>query len=309
MKIDVRVGVLMGGTSAEREVSLRSGKAIELSLRAQGLSVAGIDVGPDVVEKIGTAKVEVAFIALHGRGGEDGTIQGLLELLKIPYTGSGVLASALAMNKFYSKQIFQFRGLETPPYRIWKKGDELPASASCLDFGLPAVVKPVEEGSTIGVSIVREEGELEPACEKAFQFGSRILIEKFIEGKEITVGILGEEVLPPIEIVPSSGFYDYRAKYTPGMTEYRMPAPLPRDLIRRVQEAGIKAHQVLGCEGFSRVDFRLGEDAVPYVLEVNTVPGMTETSLLPKAAAVAGCDFQTLTRRILESALQQKNGR
>ncbi len=309
MKIDVRVGVLMGGTSAEREVSLRSGKAIEQALSAQGLSVAGIDVGPDVVEKIGAAKVEVAFIALHGRGGEDGTIQGLLELLKIPYTGSGVLASALAMNKFYSKQIFQFRGLETPPYRIWEKGDGLPTSASWLDFGLPAVVKPVEEGSTIGVSIVREERELEPACEKAFQFGSRILIEKFIEGKEITVGILGEEVLPPIEIVPSSGFYDYRAKYTPGMTEYRIPAPLPQDLIRRVQEAGIKAHQVLGCEGFSRVDFRLGEDTVPYVLEVNTVPGMTETSLLPKAAAVAGCNFQTLTRRILESALQQKNGR
>ena len=309
MKIDLRVGVLMGGTSAEREVSLRSGKAIEQALNAQGLSVTGIDVGPDVVEKIGAAKVEVAFIALHGRGGEDGTIQGLLELLKIPYTGSGVLASALAMNKFYSKQIFQFQGLETPPYRIWEKGDELPTSASCLDFGLPAVVKPVEEGSTIGVSIVREEEGLEPACEKAFQFGSQILIEKFIEGKEITVGILGEEVLPPIEIVPSSGFYDYRAKYTPGTTEYRVPAPLPKDLIRRVQEAGIKAHQVLGCEGFSRVDFRLGEDAVPCVLEVNTVPGMTETSLLPKAAAVAGYDFQRLTRRILESALRQKNGR
>jgi len=309
MKIDLRVGVLMGGTSAEREVSLRSGRAIEQALRAQGLSVAGIDVGPDIVEKIDAAKVEVAFIALHGRGGEDGTMQGLLELLEIPYTGSGVLASALAMNKFYSKQIFQCRGLETPLYRIWEKGGALPAPATCLGFGLPAVVKPVEEGSTIGVSIVREEDELETACEKAFQFGSRILIEKYISGKEITVGILGEEALPPIEIVPSSGFYDYRAKYTPGMTEYRVPAPLARDLIRRVQEAGIKAHQALGCEGFSRVDFRLGEDGIPSVLEVNTVPGMTETSLLPKAAAVAGYDFQTLTRRILELALQKKNGR
>jgi D-alanine-D-alanine ligase len=212
------------------------------------------------------------------------------------------------MNKFYSKQIFQFRGLETPPYQVWEKGEAALPSASALGFGLPAVVKPVEEGSTIGVTIVRAENELEPACEKAFQFGSRILVEKYIPGKEITVGILGEEVLPPIEIVPSSGFYDYRAKYTPGMTEYRVPASLPVELTRRVQEAGIKAHLALGCDGFSRVDFRLGEDGTPFVLEVNTVPGMTETSLLPKAAAAAGYDFQALTRRILELALQKIDG-
>ena len=301
--IDGRIGVLMGGSSAEREVSLRSGRAVEAALRAQGLEVEGIDVGSDIVEKLRAKKVAIAFIALHGRGGEDGTIQGLLEIMGIPYTGSGVLASALAMNKLYSKQLFAFHGLLTPPYRVWQRGDEASASSSSLDFGLPAVIKPLQEGSTIGVSIVREENELGPACERAFQFGPSILIEEYIAGREITVGILGEEALPPIEVVPLSGFYDYRAKYSTGMTEYRVPAPLPGDLLDRIQEAGIMAHRALGCAGFSRVDMRLDGGGNPFVLEVNTVPGMTETSLLPKAAAAAGYDFAALTRRILELAL------
>jgi D-alanine-D-alanine ligase len=307
MNKGLRVGVLMGGISAEREVSLRSGKAVEKALRAQGLVVEGIDVGADIVEKLSAAQMDLAFIALHGRGGEDGTIQGLLELLGVPYTGSGVLASALAMNKIYSKQIFEFSGLKTPPYQVQRKGDPLPASASSLAFGLPAVVKPAGEGSTIGVTIVGEEEQLGEACEKAFRFGSTILIEQYIPGKEITAGVLGGEVLPPIEIVPSSGFYDYRAKYTTGMTDYRVPAPLPPDVIRRIQESGMRAHRALGCEGFSRVDFRLGEDGIPFVLEVNTVPGMTETSLFPKAAAAAGYDFPALTRRILELALEKRS--
>ncbi|MDH7500258.1 MAG: D-alanine--D-alanine ligase [candidate division NC10 bacterium] len=303
MRIDRRIGVLMGGSSAEREVSLRSGRAVEQALRAQGLRVEGIDVGPDIAEVLKSKGVEVAFIALHGRGGEDGTIQGLLELLGIPYTGSGVLASALAMNKLYSKRLFAFHGLLTPPYLVWSKGDGRPPSSS-LRFGFPAVIKPLEEGSTIGVSIVSEEGELEVACEKAFRYGPTVLIEKYIAGKELTVGILGEEALPPIEIVPRSGFYDYSAKYTSGMTEYLVPAPLPADLLRRIQEVGMMAHQALGCAGFSRVDLRLDEQGSPFVLEVNTVPGMTETSLLPKAAAAAGYDFPSLTRRILELALR-----
>jgi len=305
MKIDRRIGVLMGGTSAEREVSLRSGRAIERALKAQGLEVEGIDVGPDVVERLRAGRVEVAFIALHGRGGEDGTIQGLLELSGIPYTGSGVLASALAMNKLYSKQLFEFHGLWTPPYRVWKGDCKTPIPVSKIPFGLPVVVKPLEEGSTIGVSIVREERELGPALEDAFHHGSSALIERYIPGKEITVGILGEEPLPPIEMVAASGFYDYRAKYTPGMTEYLVPAPLMDASLRQVQEMATAAHRALGCAGFSRVDFRLDENGTPFVLEVNTVPGMTETSLLPKAAAAAGYDFQALTRRILELALEK----
>jgi D-alanine-D-alanine ligase len=307
MRIDLRVGVLMGGASAEREVSLRSGKAVEEALRSQGLAVEGIDVGADIAEKLRASRVEAAFIALHGRGGEDGTVQGLLELMGIPYTGSGVLASALAMDKIFSKQIFQCCGLQTPPYQVWAKGDDLPRPVSFPDFGLPVVVKPAQEGSTIGVSVVWQEDELEPACAKALQFGRTLLIEKYIPGREITVGILGDEVLPPIEIVPSSGFYDYRAKYTSGMTEYLVPAPLSKEAILRVQESAMKAHRALGCEGFSRVDFRLEDGGTPFALEVNTVPGMTETSLLPKAAAAAGYDFRALTRRILELALQRKS--
>jgi D-alanine-D-alanine ligase len=304
MRINCRIGVLMGGTSAEREVSLRSGRAVEQALKAQGLRVDGIDVGPDIIEQLRAKGVELAFILLHGRGGEDGTIQGLLEILKIPYTGSGVLASALAMNKLYSKQLFELRGLLTPPYRVWERENQRPFSMGSLDLERPVVVKPLEEGSTIGVSIVREGDELGPACEEAFRFGPSILIEKYIAGREITVGILGEEPLPVIEMVPRSGFYDYRAKYTSGMTEYLVPAPLPTDLRGRIQEVGLEAHRALGCSGFSRVDMRLDADGNPFVLEVNTVPGMTETSLLPKAAAAAGYDFLALTRRILELALR-----
>jgi len=305
MKIDRRIGVLMGGTSAEREVSLRSGKSVEAALRAQGLEVEAIDVGSDIVEELRGKRVEVAFIALHGRGGEDGTIQGLLEWLGIRYTGSGVLASALAMNKVYSKRLFQSSGLLTPPYRALRSVDNAAMSALLGELGLPVVVKPLEEGSTIGVSIVREEEELEPAFQRAFDHGCCILVEKYIPGKEITVGILGEEPLPPIEIVPASGFYDYRAKYTAGLTQYRVPPSLPRPLLSRIQEVGMGAHRALGCSGFSRVDLRLDDDGAPYVLEVNTVPGMTETSLLPKAAAAAGYDFCALTRKILELALQE----
>jgi len=306
MRVDLRIGVLMGGSSAEREVSLRSGRAVEEALRAQRFEVESIDVGPDIVDQLREKRVELAFIALHGRPGEDGSIQGLLEILGIPYTGSGVLASALAMNKSFAKQLFQLHGLLTPPYRVWQRKNGPPPSLSGLGFRIPVVVKPLEEGSTIGVSIVKEEEELESACQEAFRFGSSILIEEYIPGKEITVGILGEDPLPPIEIVPRSGFYDYRAKYTSGLSDYLVPAPLPRHLALRVQEAGLRAHRALGCSGFSRVDMRLDAEGNPFVLEVNTVPGMTENSLLPKAAAAAGYDFPALTRRIVELALEAR---
>jgi D-alanine-D-alanine ligase len=309
LRIDQRIGVLMGGTSAEREVSLRSGGAVLQALISQGLNAIGIDVGPDIMDRLKSEKVEVAFIALHGRGGEDGTIQGLLELSGIPYTGSGILASALAMDKLFSKQLFEFHRIPTPLYQVLRKGDGSNPTALLPQFGFPAVIKPTQEGSTIGVSVIQGEGEMGPACQGAFEFGSSILIEQYIPGKEITVGILGEEPLPPIEIAPRSGFYNYHAKYTPGMTEYRVPAPLGEEMIRRIQYLGISAHRALGCSGFSRVDMRLDEENEPFVLEVNTIPGMTETSLLPKAAAAAGYDFQALTRRILVLALQEGNRR
>ncbi|WP_168205828.1 D-alanine--D-alanine ligase [Geobacter sp. FeAm09] len=298
---DKRIGVLMGGLSAEREVSLNSGAAVHRALLAQGYDAVAIDVGRDLAAVLEREGVQAAFIALHGRYGEDGCIQGLLELLQIPYTGSGVLASALAMHKLFSKQTFAANGILTAPFRHFRRGEAVRLPE--LPFGLPLVVKPVQEGSSVGISIVKEEEQLAPALELAFRHDNEILVEQYIKGQEVQVGILEDRPVGAIEIVPKGEFYDYEAKYTDGMAEHIFPARLDKQLYEKALLTGLAAHRSLGCSGYSRVDLLVTAAGECYVLEVNTLPGMTALSLLPEIAAKgAGLSFETLVARIIDSA-------
>jgi D-alanine-D-alanine ligase len=295
-----KIGVLMGGLSAEREVSLKSGAAVHRALVARGYSAVAIDVGRDIGRILAQESVDVAFICLHGRLGEDGAVQGLLEIMGIPYTGSGVLASALAMNKIFSKTVFQASGLTVARYRVLRRGESL--DLTTLDFSLPVVIKPSQEGSSVGVSIVKAEAGIAAALAEAFRYDEEILVEQFIKGREIQVGILEERALGAIEIVPKNEFYDFEAKYTDGMAEHILPAPLPGPLYRKVLAEGEKAHRCLGCSGYSRVDFLVTAGGDCFLLEVNTLPGMTALSLLPEIAGGAGIGFEDLVERILASA-------
>ena len=305
-----KVGVLMGGLSKEREISLKTGKAVQKALAAKGYTTLCIDVGVDVAEKIIREKIDCAFVALHGKFGEDGTIQGMLELMRIPYTGSGVLASALALHKIMSKKLLLSEGVPTPRYEVFRKEEMEKGPLKQRSLPLPVVVKPAREGSTIGVSIVREEKEWVPALKAAAKYDEEILVEDFMKGKEITVAILEGLPLPIIEIVPKSGFYDYHSKYTKGETEYILPARLPREKYLAAQEMCLKAFQALGCAGCVRVDLMTDEEDRPHVIDVNTMPGMTETSLVPKAAGYAGIAFEDLVERILLGAsLKIANGK
>jgi D-alanine-D-alanine ligase len=293
---------MMGGLSREREISLKTGKAIQKALTEKGYTVIPIDVGNDIAEKLVKEKIEWAFLALHGRFGEDGTIQGMLELMRIPYTGSGVLASALAMHKIMTKKFFLCEKIPTPRFEVFHREEitkDLPKKNS---LPLPVVVKPAREGSTIGISIVQKDEELGPALKKAGEYDEEILVEEFMKGREITVGILENIPLPIIEIVPKSGFYDYYSKYTKGETQYILPARIPREKYLYAQEISLKAFQILDCSGVARVDLMTDENENPYVIDVNTMPGMTETSLLPKAASYAGIPFGDLVERILLGA-------
>lgn len=296
-----KIGVLFGGLSAEREVSLKSGAAVHRALVAQGYNAVTIDVGRDIADVLKREGVEAAFIALHGRYGEDGCVQGLLELLQIPYTGSGVLASALAMHKLYSKQAFAASGILTAPFRCYRRGE--PVILEELPFTLPVVVKPVQEGSSVGISIVKEEAQLKKALELAFCHDEEILVEQFIKGQEVQIGIIEDRPVGAIEIVPKNEFYDFEAKYTDGMAEHIFPARLKKDLYDKAQQIGLAAHRALGCKGYSRVDLLVTSAGDCYVLEVNTLPGMTALSLLPEIAAKgAGFSFEDLVSRIIESA-------
>lgn len=308
----MRVAVLMGGTSAEREVSLRSGGAVASALRELGHEVVEVDVGPDVALRMADlqGRIDAAFLALHGRMGEDGTIQGLLEILGIPYTGSGVMASALAMNKHLSKLVFRACGIPVvedvvvSAARVGAEGlEEVAGEVSSL-LGFPCMVKPNCEGSTVGAGRVRGREELEDAIREALRHDDLVLVERFITGREVTVGLVGggPTVLPVLEVVASKGFYDYECKYTPGMTEYIVPAPISASLAERLQELALEAHAALCCEGLSRVDFMLDAEERPYCLEVNTIPGMTSLSLIPKAAAAAGISFNRVVEMVLETA-------
>lgn len=297
----MKIGVLMGGLSAERDVSLNSGAAVHQALVAQGFNAVAIDVGRDLADVLKREEVEAAFIALHGRYGEDGCVQGLLELLQIPYTGSGVLASALAMHKLYSKQAFAASGILTAPFRCFRRGEQV--RLSDLPFGLPLVVKPVQEGSSVGISIVKQAGQLDAALELAFRHDDEILIEQYVKGQEVQVGILDDRPIGAIEIVPKNEFYDFEAKYTDGMAEHIFPARLEPALYEKAQSIGLAAHRALGCKGYSRVDLLVTAAGDCYVLEVNTLPGMTALSLLPEIAAKgAGLPFEALVERIIASA-------
>jgi D-alanine-D-alanine ligase len=292
-----RIGVLLGGLSAERDVSLSTGTAVLRALNEKSYSAKLIDVGRNIAAQLQADPIDVAFIALHGRYGEDGCIQGLLESMFIPYTGSGVLASAAAMDKVFTKRIFKVEGIPIAPYVVVPKDG--PFTVAQIPFGLPCVVKPSREGSSVGVHIVKTEAELAPAVADAARFGSPVLVEKYVKGKEINVGVLFGEALGVIEIVPSREFYDYTAKYTAGLTQYHFPARISAEETTLLLDIAVKACGSLGCDGGVRADFILGDDGQPIVLEVNTLPGMTATSLLPKMAAGRGIDFGTLCERLL----------
>lgn len=301
-----RIGILMGGPSTEREISLKSGRAVYEHLKNHDLEAVPIDIDTEnaatCAEKLKSMDLDVAFIALHGRFGEDGKIQKILEDLCIPYTGSGVMASKLALDKISSRKIFQVYRLSVPSYMVIERRLFSRDGIFINDFGFPLVVKPATHGSSIGLSIVEDYKLLIEAIELAFSFDERVIVEQYLSGRELTVGIIDETPLPVIEIVPKNRFFDYEAKYKPGMTEYIVPANLDKKTVVFSQDAALRAHKSLGCYGFSRVDMILSGSA-PYILEVNTIPGMTETSLLPKAAAATGIGFVQLCIRLLELAL------
>ena len=304
MVTDKRIGVLMGGISAERDVSLRSGTAVFNVLKGLGYNVVAVDAGPDICEVLKREKIETAFMTLHGGHGENGSLQGLLEVMGIRYTGSGVLASALAMDKEASKKVFLYHGIPAPPFKVVTR-DALRVT-DYADFDLPWVIKPATEGSSIGVSIVRDRSSVVPAMEGALSFSDRVIVESFVSGKEIQTGILNGSILGSVEVRSKTGFYSYEAKYTPGLTEYILPPELQRDILQKAEEAALAAHRALGCRGATRVDLIVDAGGSPFVLEVNTIPGMTETSLLPKIAASAGFDFRSLVEEILKEAVGGK---
>jgi len=310
MITEKRIGILAGGTSAEREVSLKSGNAVYKALIDLGYDTAFIDVSDNVCQALREKGVEIAFVLLHGGNGENGAIQGLLEVLGVPYTGSGILASALAMDKETSKKVFLSHDIPVAPFvAVRKKQVEnhgrtnTALVTAAADFPLPWVVKPATEGSSIGVSLVRGEGELAPALKEAFIYGERVLVERYIKGKEIQIGILGQRVLGGVEVRPLREFYTYEAKYTPGLTNYILPPEIGISAYNMLKESALRAHNALGCSGATRVDFILDEFDNPFLLEVNTIPGMTETSLLPKIARLAEIEFPDLIEKILALSL------
>lgn len=306
---EARIGVLMGGHSAERDVSLRTGQAVHQALLRRGYDAVPIDVDDQICDQLRANRVQIAFLSLHGPGGEDGTIQGLLESIGIPYTGSGVAASAIAMNKATTKALLAYHGIPVPSGTVVQTGMARANARIPKGLRCPLVVKPIDQGSTIGVTIVRRPAEWAAALRRAQQFGKEAVAECFIPGRELTVSVLqgrkGPLALPLVEIEVTDGFYDFEAKYQKGRTRYLCPAPIPAALAKRLQAVAVRAYSVLGCDGAVRVDIRLTPRGRPFVLEANTIPGMTETSLLPMAAKEAGIDYDTLVERILESALNR----
>lgn len=329
----ITVALLLGGISPEREVSKATGKSILYALRQLNYNVKVIDPAYGInqpkdeviffekedyselstknyVEVINSTlfdDVDVAFIALHGKWGEDGTLQSLLELRGIKYTGSKILASSLSMDKCMSKIMFQHYDVNTPRWFIVNKNEKdfnLIKEKIKKFFGYPCIIKPNDQGSTIGLTICRGEIEVQKSIELALRYSNKALIEEYISGREMTVGILGQQPLPVLEIKPKSGFYDYTSKYTAGMTEYEVPAEIPVKVSEHLQHQALLAFNSLGCESYARVDFRLTKDFRSYCLEVNTLPGMTSTSLLPKMAKAAGISFEELVDKIIYYALQ-----
>lgn len=301
-----KVAVLMGGRSAERAVSLKSGERVLAALTAKGVDAHAFDPKERSIGALVEQRFDRAFVILHGRYGEDGTIQGALELLGIPYTGSGVLASALAMDKWHAKLVWQSCGIPTPRSELLIHGSDMQAVATRL--GLPLMVKPANEGSSIGMTKVKSSRELAEAYALAANYDSVVIAESFVDGVELTAGILGGNPLPLIKLETPREFYDYEAKYQAKDTRYLIPCGLPPDAERIVQDEALFAFNTLGCSGWGRVDLILDRSGKPYFLEVNTSPGMTDHSLVPMAARHAGLSFEELCLRILESARLEKGG-
>lgn len=303
-----KVALLYGGNSEEREVSFKSAQEVYKALTFLNYPATKVAVGKDLIKQLKKSGAEVAFIAMHGGSGEDGTLQALLEVLDIPYTGSGVLASALAMHKTMAKRLFLANEIATPPFLTVRNGahDDL-ALRIKSSFSFPVVIKPPNQGSTIGLSIVKEEKDLRAALKRAFEFDAELLVEKFVRGIEITVGVLGNEkpkALPTLEITTQTGFYDYEAKYTNGLSGHIIPARIEERQRKQSQKAAVAAHKALGCRGFSRADFIVPKGKEPLILEVNTIPGLTRLSLFPDAAKAAGIGFNELVQRLIDLALE-----
>jgi D-alanine-D-alanine ligase len=295
--------MLMGGGNAEHEVSLKTGAALAQALRSRGYRVSDVLAGEDLAQVLLREKIEVAFVALHGRWGEDGCVQGLLEAMRIPYTGCGVLASALAMDKIYAKRIFKAIGLPVAEDLVVKKAEAGKFDSAALTFGYPVVVKPAREGSSVGISIAKDAADLKKAVETAAGFAGDILLERYVKGREINVGVLDDRALGALEVVPAEEFYDYKAKYhSGGTTQYLFPAPLSEEQNRTVLDLALRAHRALGCSGVSRVEAILDKRGDYFMLEVNTIPGMTEASLIPKIAKGVGISFEDLAERLLLGA-------
>lgn len=302
----LKVAVLMGGTSSEREVSLRSGQAVARALASLGYRVVPVDLKTETGVELETLQVDICFIAMHGRFGEDGQLQRLLEDRGFLYTGSGPIASELAMDKLKSKILFMLHGVPTAPYRIVKAEDsptKLELFAETL--GYPVVTKPRSEGSSVGVMIHKDASTLGQGLKVALKYGDTCLMEKFVFGREMTVGVLDGRALPVIELRPKREFFDYTAKYQDPDTEYLVNPDLSAAVRDACQEAALGAHRALGCDGFSRVDLIVAPDGSPTVLEVNTIPGLTERSLLPKAARAAGVEFPQLCEKIIQLAMRR----
>ncbi len=297
-----KVAVLYGGRSTEREVSLKTGTGCADALKQKGYDVALVDVDQDLPRRLREERIDVAFNALHGRWGEDGCVQGLLEVMRVPYTGSGVLASAMGMDKVVAKAMFGRLGLSLIEYRVFPPERAASIGAADLPFGIPCVVKPSGEGSSVGVHLVKDAGKLADACRNAATFKGDVIVERYVKGIEVNVAVLDGKALGAIEIVPANEFYDYAAKYTAGTTRYFYPARIPDAHRDRVMAAAEVAHRGLGCAGVTRVDFIVAPDGTPFILEINTLPGMTATSLVPKIAAGLGIPFPDLCEKILDGA-------
>jgi D-alanine-D-alanine ligase len=299
-----RVAVLFGGKSAERAVSLKSGKAVLQALQGAGVDAYGIDVGDDFLQRLLDEKIDRAFIVLHGRGGEDGSMQGLLDCAGIPYTGSGILASALAMDKLRTKQVWQSLGLPTPRHAVLASAEDCRAAAA--ELGFPLIVKPAHEGSSIGMAKVADVDALITAWQDASQYDAQVLVEQWIHGPEFTIATLRGQVLPPIALGTPHSFYDYDAKYLANDTQYRIPCGLDASKEEELKALSACACEAVGSQGWARVDVMQDKRGQFWLLEVNTVPGMTDHSLVPMAAAAAGLDFQQLVLAILADSLEAR---
>ena len=307
----MRVGILKGGSSLEREVSLRSAARVEDAVAALGHEALGIDVGPDLVSRLREQRPDVVFIALHGPGGEDGTVQELLEILELPYTGPGVAACALCMDKVAAKHEMRTAGIPTPDWAAFNATAfrELGAADTLEEIearlGFPLVVKPASQGSSLGVEFAAARDGVPQALVAAFSYDDRVLLERYVKGRELAVGVLDGDALPVVEAIPrQEDFFNFEARYEIGRTDYVCPAELGDTETGRLQELATGTYETLGCSGFARVDLMLGEDG-PEVLEVNAIPGLTDTSLFPMAAEAAGIDFTALVERILASARER----